>query len=578
MERKLSAILATDVVGYSRLMEADEAGTFDSLRAHRKELFEPEIAKHHGRIFKLMGDGALAEFASVVDAVECAVTVQRGMAERNANVAEDQRIEVRIGINLGEVIVEGEDRYGEGVNIAARLQELAEPGGICVSEKVSKEVEKKLAFAFEPMGEQVVKNIADPIRVYRVLTERTAPSRTSVRREGRRGWRGVAGAVAAVLLIALGAGSAWYWYSGSAPSEHDQGIPVIAVIPFQDLTGDQGGRELGKGIAEAFMTDLATYPDYEVVSSSTSFAFADKPLADLVKATGATFVVEGSIRRAADKLKVTMQLIRASTDRHLMIAEVEEPLTDSVTLQAAVADRLRDQLGGMTGVLRKEANTIALAKASAALTEYDYYILGHIKFFRGEGSTVHDIWAKGLERFPDSVLLRCKLVFYYFVHTTDRASPKKLVEEARALKKKSRLDEWYLHWTSAWVADNAQQAVAEAEATIAMAPYDTVSRMDLSDVLVARSDRKDEAIAWATYAMTHDPSPLPWYPDSLVGAYRSGGKLPELIELAKREIQSHPASKRWYEVLWKAYSETGQTERAAEALKIADSLPDPPED
>src|SRR5688500_14197182 len=168
MERKLAAILAVDVVGYSSLMETDEAGTFDRLRASRKELFEPEINKHHGRIFKLMGDGLLAEFSSVVDAVECAVMLQRGMVERNASVPEGKRIEVRIGINLGEVIVEGEDRYGEGVNIAARLQELAEPGGICVSDKVSKEVEKTLAFGFEPMGERVVKNVAEPVRVYRV--------------------------------------------------------------------------------------------------------------------------------------------------------------------------------------------------------------------------------------------------------------------------------------------------------------------------------------------------------------------------------------------------------------------------
>jgi adenylate cyclase len=152
MERKLVAILAADVVGYSALMEADEAGTFDRLRAGRKELFEPEINKHHGRIFKLLGDGLLAEFGSVVEAVECAVALQRGMVERNANVPEGNRIEFRMGINLGEVIVEGHDRYGEGVNVAARLQELADPGGICVSGKVSKEVEKTLTFGFEPMG------------------------------------------------------------------------------------------------------------------------------------------------------------------------------------------------------------------------------------------------------------------------------------------------------------------------------------------------------------------------------------------------------------------------------------------
>src|SRR4026208_378427 len=160
MDRKLIAILAADVAGYSALMEADEAGTFDRLRAGRKELFEPEIARHHGRVFKLMGDGILAEFGSVVDAVECAVSLQRGLAERNANVPEDRRIQVRIGINLGEVIVEGDDRYGEGVNVATRIEQLADPGGICVSGNVAHEVEKRLAFSFESMGDQKVKNIA----------------------------------------------------------------------------------------------------------------------------------------------------------------------------------------------------------------------------------------------------------------------------------------------------------------------------------------------------------------------------------------------------------------------------------
>src|SRR5262245_42719442 len=188
MERRLSAILAADVVGYSALMEQDEAGTFDRVRAHRKELFEPEIQKHHGRIFKLNGDGLLAEFASVMDAVECAVALQRGLAERNANVPEDHRIYVRIGINLGEVIVEGDDRFGEGVNIAARLEQLAEPGGICVSGKVAKEVEKKLAFAFESMGEQRVKNIAEPVPAYRVKLDGVAGRRIARPSKSSRNW------------------------------------------------------------------------------------------------------------------------------------------------------------------------------------------------------------------------------------------------------------------------------------------------------------------------------------------------------------------------------------------------------
>jgi class 3 adenylate cyclase len=164
MERKLAAILAADVVGYSRLMEQDEAKTFERLKDHRIELVEPEIAAHHGCVFKLMGDGLLAEFGSVVDAVECAVDIQRGMAERNAGEPEDHRFDIRIGINLGEVIVEGADRHGEGVNIAARLQQLADPGGICVSGKVAKEVEKKLAFGFEPMGSRRLRTSASPSR------------------------------------------------------------------------------------------------------------------------------------------------------------------------------------------------------------------------------------------------------------------------------------------------------------------------------------------------------------------------------------------------------------------------------
>ena len=180
MDRKLSAILAADVVGYSALMERDEAGTFERLRAGQKGLFEPEIARHRGQIFKLMGDGMLAEFGSVVDAVECAVSLQRGLAERNSAVPEEQRILVRIGINLGEVIVEGDDRYGEGVNVAARLQQLASPGGICVSKKVAKEVEKKVALGFEPMGEQKVKNIAEPVQAFRVLPEEQARRQRAV--------------------------------------------------------------------------------------------------------------------------------------------------------------------------------------------------------------------------------------------------------------------------------------------------------------------------------------------------------------------------------------------------------------
>ena len=198
MDRKLAAILAADVVGYSAHMHRDEAGTFARLKAEREQLFEPEIARHHGRIFKVMGDGMLAEFGSVVDAVECAVALQRGLAARNADVSELQRIHVRIGINLGEVIVDGDDRYGEGVNIATRLEQLAEPGGIWVSGKVATEVDKKLAFGFEPMGDQRVKNIAEPVSAFRVNLD-GGPARRIAPRT-RRSWKWAA--LAAIMLAA----------------------------------------------------------------------------------------------------------------------------------------------------------------------------------------------------------------------------------------------------------------------------------------------------------------------------------------------------------------------------------------
>lgn len=171
MDRKLAAILAADVVGYSAMMERDETGTHERLRGAWRELFEPIIARHHGTIFKTMGDGMLAEFSSVVEAVECAVALQRGLAERNAAIANGQHLNVRIGINLGEIIIEGEDRFGEGVNIAARLEQLADPGGVWVSAKVAREAEKKLAFGFEAMGAQKIKNITEPVEAYRVALD-----------------------------------------------------------------------------------------------------------------------------------------------------------------------------------------------------------------------------------------------------------------------------------------------------------------------------------------------------------------------------------------------------------------------
>jgi adenylate cyclase len=606
VERRLSAILAADVVGFASHNERDEAGTFERLRTHRKELFEPEIARHHGRIFKLMGDGLLAEFSSVVEAVECAVALQRGMAERNGDVPADQRIDVRIGINLGDVIVEGEDRHGEGVVIASRLQQLAKSGGIAVSGTVVEHVRRKLALRFEAIGEHQVKNIAAPVSVYRVPLEAIVPA---AQRSGRRYATWAAIAVVGLLFVA-GAGAAWRSFDIEPSSEdaaaqsnstgqavktdvpvsrpaaggpadaaapaRGQGIPVIVVLPFQDHSGGKIESDLGKGIAEEFLSDLATFPELEVVSATSSFAYAGRPIPEIVQATGAQFVIEGSIRMAGDKVLIRVQLINGLNDRHLQIAQIEQPMTDPVTLQVAAASRLSDELGGMTGILRQEIEKISWDKPDAELTEYDFYIRGHTLHLRDDYLEAREIWQEGLRRFPDSVLMRCKLAFTYEGYSSEAT---KLVKEAGALKKRSRLDQWYYHWVTA--RDYAKhgdykRAGAEAKATIAMAPFDTLSHSSLSWIVSEAGDH-EAAIAWATFGATHDPHPREWYFDELLNAYDMADKWPAALKLAEEQVAAPSPNKYWYKVLGRAYAYTDQIDKSKEAWKKFDSLPDPPE-
>lgn len=349
MDRKLSAILAADVVGYSTLMERDEAGTFERLRAGRKELFEPEIARHHGHIFKLMGDGMLAEFGSVVDAVECAVSLQRGLSERNASLPEAEQILVRIGINLGEVIVDGDDRYGDGVNIAARLQQLAEPGGICVSGKVAKEVERKLAFAFEPMGQQRVKNIAEPVQAYRVRLDPAAAGLHARRRS--RAWRFPV--VAGVLVLAFGLAATWWqpWERPAHPavpaaSEKADTRPSLVVLPFDNLSDDKEQEYLANGLTEDLTTELARVPGLFVVSYNAAFAYKDKDPKpeEIAAALGVRYLLKGSIRRVGDDMRINAQLIDGSTSGHLWAERFDGQWADVFALQDRVVSSIAGAL------------------------------------------------------------------------------------------------------------------------------------------------------------------------------------------------------------------------------------------
>jgi len=337
MERKLAAILAADVVGYSRLMEADEAGTFARLKERRQTVVEPELAKHRGRIFKLMGDGLLAEFASVVDAVECAVAVQRGMAERNINLTPDQRVEMRVGITLGDVIVEGDDIHGDGVNIAARLQELAEPGGIAVSQTVVNHVGNKVALQFAPLGEQHVKNISRAVKVYRVqLDQRGAATRPAL----------------------------------ALPDK-----PSIAVLPFVNMSDDPKQEYFSDGVAEEIITALSRFRHLFVIARNSSFSYKGRSIdvKQIGRELGVRYVLEGSVRKSGNRVRITGQLVDASTGAHLWADRFDGALEDIFDLQDQVTASV---VGEIAPKLEQAEIERAKRKPTESLDAYDYYLRG----------------------------------------------------------------------------------------------------------------------------------------------------------------------------------------------------------
>ena len=336
VKRKLVAILAADVVSYSRLMRADEAGTLAQLKTHRKELIDPTFEAHDGRIVKTTGDGFLVEFASVVDAVECATNIQREMGARNASVPEEQRFVFRIGINLGDVIIDGEDIYGDGVNIASRLEGLAEPGGICISHPVYESVKDKLAHGFEDMGERLVKNIETPVQMYRVrLDGKPAATRRRSRSRSRRIWI----AVAALLV----AGIALFAVFRPMPVSDGLAAPIVAVLPFRAIGGDGDGAVLGEGLTEDLIATLSDQTGLRVISGRPAMAAAKQPrpdLRDVGRRLRARYVLDGSVQPDGEQVRITALLVDAVTGYHLWSGRYDRALTDILGLQDEVAGRI----------------------------------------------------------------------------------------------------------------------------------------------------------------------------------------------------------------------------------------------
>ena len=355
VERRLAAILAADVAGYSRLIEADEEGALSRLKTLRSEVIDPKIAGYHGRLVKTTGDGLHVEFASVVDALRCAVEMQTALAKSNDRMPPDRRIAFRIGINVGDIVVEDGDIFGDGVNVAARLEGLAEPGGICVSARVREDAAGKLDLAFEDIGEQSLKNIARPVRVYALRLKdgsvSTEPIATPQRRVMGIAIVGAA-AVAAVLVVATGA---WWLWPASKPastaavaSSTSVVQPLVAqrlsiiVLPFANLSSDPEQQYFADGITEDVTTDLSRIRHSFVISRNTAFTYRSKPIdtKQIGRELSVRYVLEGSVRRSGNKVRVNAQLIDAETDAHLWAEQFDGDMKDLLALQNEITSRI----------------------------------------------------------------------------------------------------------------------------------------------------------------------------------------------------------------------------------------------
>ena len=420
MARRLAAILAADVVGYSRLMAADEAGTHARLKALQTDIIGPLVAELHGRIVKLMGDGALVEFPSVVEAVQCAVEVQRGVAEHQGKLPEDQRIAFRIGVNLGDVIIEGDDIHGDGVNVAARLEALADPGGILISRTVRDHVQDKLPYRFEDLGEQRVKNIPRPVHVFRVVADGATPvSRRRTRLvDSRWLW-----AVAALVLLLLGAGAAWHWLRPSdtspAVGEAAQQTALdkyrIAVLPFVNMSADAENEYFSDGMTEELISKLSRLHDLTVIARTSIMQYKEtgKSIAEIGRELQVGTILEGSVRKAGDRLRITAQLVDVASQGHLWSQDYDRTLDDVFAIQSDVAQHVAEALQ----ITLKPAETRQIEKAGTDdLEAYNAYLKGlyHYSTWSKEGLEKSiEYFEQAIARDPDFAKAYAAMAFSY---------------------------------------------------------------------------------------------------------------------------------------------------------------------
>jgi len=565
--RKLTAILSADVKGYSRLMGEDEEATIRTLTAYR-EVMANLIQKHRGRVVDSPGDNVLAEFKSVVDAVRCAVEIQEELKARNAELLENRKMEFRIGVNLGDVIEEGEQIYGDGVNIAARVEGLAEGGGISISGTVYDHIENKLALGYESLGEHTVKNIKKPVRVYRVLMEPGAPA--EVRREKRPGprrWQWAALAVLAVLVLGAAAVVIWNFYLRPVPPVEELAVepirsveelavepirslelpdkPSIAVLPFVNMSGDPEQEYFSDGITEDLITDLSKISGLFVIARNSVFVYKEKAvkIAEVGRELGVRYVLEGSVRKANDRVRITAQLVDANTGGHLWAERYDRDLKDIFALQDEVTQKI---VAALAVKLTEDEQERLVRKGTDSLEAYDFTLRGWDYFFRltmEANAQAREMFERAIDLAPQYALGHSALGWTYWTEwsfgwSQDPQSLERAFELAqRAASLDDSLSEAHslLGKVHLWKKRH-ELAIAELEKAIALNPNYADGLTGLGEVLYF-AGRPEEAIALVKKAMRLNPRYPVWYLHNLGHAYFLAGRYEEAIEKPKPKPQ-----------------------------------------
>jgi adenylate cyclase len=537
-ERRLTTILSADVAGYSSLMAADESGTLAQLKAHRKELFEPKTEEYHGRVVKLMGDGTLMEFGSVVDSVRFAVDVQRAMVERNASVPEDRQITYRIGINIGDIMVEGDDIYGDGVNVAARLEGLAEPGGICVSRTVFNHVKNKVELGFEDLGEQEFKNIPEPVRVYRIVEQevRTLASHPVLNR------------------------------------------PAVAVLPFDSLSGDPEQEYFADGITEDIITALSYWRWFPVIARNSTFAYKGRAMdvTQVARELGARYVLEGSVRKAGNRVRISAQLIDAPSGHHLWARRYDRDLSDIFALQDEITERI---VASIEPELNRAEQERASRKHPESLDAWDHSLraLWHLnRMTKDDNAEACRLLQKAMELDPKwggavSLLALCQSFVGWLGWAEDPARQSAvflpIATQAVALDEGDWLAHATLGMAYVWARQH-ERGADELERAIDLNPSAARAYHFLGFTL-AISGRPGDAIAELNTALRLDPSdPLISHTLAALGlSHFLLRKFEDSILFAGKALRADPGNVRAHHRLVASLGHLGRIEEASAALR-----------